>query len=110
MAISYKGSVMTMQGMDGLIRALKSTPDIAKDVLRDAVDKTSFAIAQRMKVLAPRGTGRLISEIHYQPARGLRGGVSIGADAWYWHFLEYGTVKLPAKRLRKWKPRYSRHV
>lgn len=88
---------MAMQGMDGLIRALKDTPDMAKAVLQDAIDKTSFAIAQRMKTLAPRGTGRLISEIQYVPVRGLRGGVAIGADAWYWHFLEYGTVKMAAK-------------
>jgi HK97 gp10 family phage protein len=86
---------MTLTGMSGLLRALKEIPDVAKDELRQAVTVTAFAISQRMKATAPRDSGLLISNIS-SSTRGLTGRVEIGIDPFYWHFLEFGTVKLAA--------------
>lgn len=87
---------MSLTGVAGLIRALQQTPEIAKEELRHVVSTTAFAIAQRMRATVQRASGLLASNIGTSQ-RGLTGYATIGVDAFYWHFLEYGTVKMGAK-------------
>ncbi len=88
---------MTLHGMDALQRAITSMPDVVKDGLSGVVAATTFAIAQGVRARVPRGqTGVLASNIA-SSSRGMNGHVDIGVDAFYWHFLEYGTVKMAAK-------------
>lgn len=87
---------MTLTGMDGLIRALKAMPDVARAELKYAVEATVVAIAQRMRATVARSSGLLLRNISHS-MRGLTGHVEIGVDAFYWHFLEFGTVNMAAK-------------
>lgn len=87
---------MTLTGMDGLIRALRETPDVVKEELKHAVTTTVFAIAQRMRATAPRDSGVLLRSISTS-TRGLTGRVEIGVDAFYWPYIEFGTVKMQAR-------------
>jgi HK97 gp10 family phage protein len=90
-------TVLTLHGMEALQAALVRAPALVKDRTAEAVQQTTFAIAQRMRTLAPRGeTGTLARSIEPR-ARGNSGGVWIGLDAWYWYFLEYGTRHIAAR-------------
>jgi HK97 gp10 family phage protein len=87
---------MTLTGMDGLLRALREIPDVAREELKHAVTTTAFAIAQRMRATAPRDSGLLLRNISAS-TRGLTGRVEIGVDAFYWPYVEFGTVRMPAR-------------
>jgi HK97 gp10 family phage protein len=82
--------------MEALQRAITATPDVVRDALAGVVALTTFAIAQGMRALVPRDKGLLLGNIG-SSANGLTGRVEIGIDAYYWHFLEFGTVKMGAK-------------
>lgn len=88
---------MTLHGMDALQRAITSMPDLVKDELSDVVAATTFAIAQGVRARVPRGATGILAGSIASSSRGMNGHVDIGVDAFYWHFLEYGTVKMPAK-------------
>lgn len=87
---------MTLTGMSGLLRALREMPDVARDELTQAVTTTAFAIGQRMKATVARDSGLLQRNIS-SSVRGLTGRVEIGVDAFYWPYLEFGTVRMAAK-------------
>lgn len=87
---------MTLTGMDGLLRALREIPDVAKEELKHAVATTAAAIAQRMRATAPRDSGLLLSNIS-SSTRGMTGRVEIGVDAFYWPYVEFGTVNMQAR-------------
>lgn len=91
---------MTLTGMDGLLRALRETPEIARAELAYAVSASVAAIAQRMRATVPRRSGLLRSSISTSTRstqRGIVGRVEIGIDPFYWHFLEFGTVNMAAR-------------
>lgn len=88
----------TLVGFDEVRAAVKRVPDEARVVLSDVIAKSTFAVRQRMIAMAPRGeTGRLRAAIS-SSSRGLFGRVVItDPDAYYWRFLEFGTVKMAAR-------------
>lgn len=87
---------MTLQGMGALQKALREAPAAIRAELESAVEQTAFAIAQRMRATVPRQTGLLVGQID-SFRKGLSGRVTIGVDGFYWHYLEYGTVRITAK-------------
>jgi HK97 gp10 family phage protein len=92
---------MTLEGMDALKRAVTEAPQELRRHGSDAVRDTTNAVADRMRrrVSAFSKTGTLLQEIEAKvPVRsGLMGTVSIGPDAFYWRFIEYGTRYLAAR-------------
>lgn len=89
---------MSLTGMDALQRALKTAPDLVKDLASDAVLKTAFATAQRARALVPVRTGALKAAItSAATATNGRVGLSGGEAAFYWRFVEFGTRYMPAR-------------
>lgn len=90
------GFSITLEGMDVVQESLRRVPDETRAALTDIIAKTAFASQQRMIAGAPRGlTGRLKASITAR-SRGLSGFVEI-RDAYYWRFVESGTVRMPAR-------------
>ena len=87
---------LEMPGLKSLQRQLQSAPDHVRDRLGRVVGASTFRIYNMIRTGAWRRTGKLQQAIHYRIS-GLTGRVTIDADAFYWHFLEYGTVKMPAR-------------
>ena len=88
--------VMQLHGMRELQQALVRAPEQVTAHAGDAVAASTFAITQRAKSLVRVSTGLLQSSI-IGSSRGLNGRVVIEGDAYYWRFLEYGTVHMDAK-------------
>jgi HK97 gp10 family phage protein len=88
---------MTLEGMDELQRAITNAPDAAKRHSQQAVSRSTFAIFSRIQAWASahRRTGGLLMGINWK-APGLTGSVTID-NAFYWRFLEYGTVNMKAR-------------
>jgi phage protein, HK97 gp10 family len=94
---------MSLTGMEGLQRALKTAPDLVKAGAADAVLKTGFAIAQRARALVPVRTGDLKDHIA-SASRGTSGRVGMGPGgrrktkpSVYWRYVEFGTRHMPAR-------------
>lgn len=87
---------MTLEGFEALQRVLKKSPEIVLEHAKGAVSASTFSVASRMKATAPRLTGQLRNAISAK-SPGLTGRVLIGPEAFYWRFLEYGTVKMAAR-------------
>ena len=81
---------MSLHGMEAFKRALERTPGMVKNRLAGAVASSTFAVAQGMRAYVPRRTGLLASNITSRVS-GLNGSITIGVDAYYWQFVEYGT-------------------
>ncbi len=86
---------MKLEGMEALQRAITNAPELAKNHAKDAVSRSTFAVYNRMRSRAPRDTGGLQMEIRWT-APGLTGRITIDG-AFYWKYLEYGTVKMTAR-------------
>ncbi len=111
-----------IQGLDALAKALKELPDrVAKNGLRAAVYAGAKVIRDEAKLQAPVATGGLgpnqpppgtlkravilkqIPELSTKNKQtffvtvrqGKKGNLS--QDAWYWRFVEFGTVKMSAR-------------
>jgi HK97 gp10 family phage protein len=87
---------MSLHGFEAIQRAITQAPEQLKDLTADAVEKTTFATAQRMKATVKVKSGKLKRSITAK-SRGLNGRVLIEPDAFYWRFLEYGTVHMSAR-------------
>jgi len=97
------GSVtIKIEGMEALQRALRQAPDVVRARAADAIQASSFAVAQRARGKVPVDTGKLKAAIG-SLARGLNGRVGITdtdmarGPARYWRFVEFGTVRTPAQ-------------
>jgi HK97 gp10 family phage protein len=93
---------MTLTGMEGLQRALKTAPDLVQLGASDAVQKTSFAVAQRARALVPVRTGDLKNHIGSASRKtsgrvGVEGGTGKTDPATYWRYVEFGTRYMPAR-------------
>ena len=100
-------ATMTLEGFEATKRAIAAAPVAAKALAADAVAKSTFAVEQGARALAPHGlTGRLKASITSKatatagrvgiaPGFGI-GGSSKGPEV-YWRFVEYGTVRVPAR-------------
>ena len=93
---------MTLEGMGPLQRALKTAPDVVAELTSAAVTATSFAVAQRARALVPGPPARSKN----RSARRRPGKRPVGRrlesgppspDAFYWRFVEFGTVRHPAR-------------
>ncbi len=90
-------------GLKEANRALKRLPDFAKDRVQQVMDVTAFQVSQAAKAKAPRDTGRLQQAIGWQSRpRSLSAIAGIDPSAFYWKYLEYGTVKMAARPF--WRP------
>jgi HK97 gp10 family phage protein len=83
---------MQLTGARELIAALAAAPERMNTYASAAVAASTVSVAQRMRSLAPRDTGTLQRSIASSSTR-LNGRVTIGADAYYWRFVEYGTTR-----------------
>ena len=108
-----------IKGLDALAKALKELPDrVAKNGLRAAVYAGAKVIRDEAKLQAPVATGTMkravilkqIPELSNKNKQtffvtvrqgkkyrkqGKKGNLS--QDAWYWRFVEFGTVKMSAR-------------
>jgi HK97 gp10 family phage protein len=90
-------------GLKEANKALKRLPDHVRDKVQKTIDVTAFQMARKAEQHAPRLTGQLRSAIVWRPRpRSLSAIVGIEPDAFYWKYLEYGTVKMKAKPF--WRP------
>lgn len=80
---------MSASGLSELRQGLANAPDVARERVAGAVSTSTFSTANRVRNLAPQDTGTLRRAIA-SSARGLRGRVTIGPEAHYWKFIEYG--------------------
>jgi HK97 gp10 family phage protein len=83
---------MQLTGARELIAALAAAPERMNTYASAAVAASTVSVAQRMRSLAPRDTGTLQRSIVSSSTR-LNGRVTIGPDAYYWRFVEYGTTR-----------------
>lgn len=88
--------VMQLSGIKELQRALKECSEVAVAEIEQAIASSTFSMTQRMRSLAVERTGTLRRAIAGK-ATGLNGRVTIGREAYYWRFLEYGTIHMPAR-------------
>jgi HK97 gp10 family phage protein len=96
----------TLEGFEATKRAIAAVPEAAKALAADAVAKSTFAVEQAARARAPRGlTGRLRAAITSKAtATAGRVGIAPGfgisgrpGPEVYWRFVEYGTVRMPAR-------------
>lgn len=97
------GSQSEFVGLKEANAALKRLPDFARDEVQAVMDVTAFQVAQGAIARAPDGaTGRLKESIRSRSRPKALDAV-VGLEKglitypFYWKFLEYGTVKMPAR-------------
>ena len=79
-------------------QALKRLPEFARHEAQRTIDVTAFQVSQRASRHAPRRTGRLQAAVTWQSRpRSVSAIVAVEGDAFYWKYLEYGTVKMAAR-------------
>lgn len=89
---------MKLDGMEALQRAIVAQPVRVKAYASDAVSASTFAIAQRMRATVPVRSGVLKSQITPIVGRAsLSARIEIAPEAFYWRFVEYGTVRVGAR-------------
>src|SRR5688572_18375743 len=86
---------MSLTGFEETQRALLRAPELVKSLASSAVAATTFAVAQRAKLLVPVLTGTLKNSIEgNRPSAGGwpgRVGISASTNVYYWRFVEFGT-------------------
>ena len=87
---------MSLEGFEKLQAAIKTSPELVRLHAEDTIAKSTFSTAQRMRGTVAVRTGRLKRAISTS-ARGLNGRVLIEPKAFYWRFVEYGTVNMAAQ-------------
>lgn len=87
---------MHLSGVEELQQALRDSIADVRLHTENAIAASVSALERRIIFAAPRRSGVLKGDVFSQ-VRGLSGGVGFGADAFYWHFVEYGTVKMAAQ-------------
>lgn len=85
-------------GLKEANRALRSLPEWAKPGLQKVMDTTGYRVSSRASATVARRTGFLQARIKWQSRpRTLAAVVGVAPEAFYWKFLEYGTVKMQAQ-------------
>lgn len=82
--------------------ATRIAPRVAHRLARATVHKIAGEVRKRMRQKAPKDDGTLRKSIHTQRRRGtpteavsdvrISHGQNVKHDAWYWRFVEFGTV------------------
>lgn len=77
--------------------ALKRMPEHVRSNTQQVMDTTAFQIARKAEATVKRRTGLLAGSITWKSnPRWLNAIVAVDRVAFYWKFLEYGTVKMGA--------------
>lgn len=87
----------TWVGLTEANRALRQLPAFARPRVQTVMDRTGFRVSQRAHQLVRRRTGLLAEKIRWESRPRTLGAV-VGVDpvAFYWKFVEYGTVNMGA--------------
>lgn len=99
--------VLEIEGLEELKDTLGDfLPREANNILRRTITKVAANIRDDMRKEAPKDEGVLRKAITSRRNRGTPDSIEAGVyithgkkvrnSAWYWHFLEYGTVNHPA--------------
>lgn len=85
----------------------KIAPKVARRLARGTVHKIAGQMRNEMRRKAPKDDGTLRKAIHTKRRRGtptmavsdvrIAKGRNAKHDAWYWHFVEFGTVRSAAQ-------------
>ena len=80
-------------------RALKQLPEFAKSRVQPVMDTTAFQVYNLARARVPVRTGRLKAALAWESRpRSLRAVMGTAdPQAFYWKFLEYGTVRMAAR-------------
>lgn len=79
-------------------RALRQLPENVKSEAQATMDVTAFHVARGAQARVHRRTGFLLARIRWASRpRSLSAVVGVDSEAFYWKFLEYGTVKMDAQ-------------
>lgn len=93
-----------LEGFDALLLALRRQPVLARKLLSQVVERSTFNVVTRARGLVPVDTGDLLHAID-SSTRGLNGRVGITesrasgsqSPGVYWKFVEFGTVHQAAR-------------
>ena len=85
-----------IEGLEHAIRQFRRAPELARKHIGEAIRRTELSAADRVFDSAPRDTGLLRRSVESKTT-GLTARIVIEADAYYWRFVEFGTVKLAAR-------------
>lgn len=78
-------------------RALRQLPEFARPRVQAVMDRTGFRVAQGAQQRVRRRTGFLAARIRWESRpRTLSAVAGVSPEAFYWKFLEYGTVHMEA--------------
>jgi HK97 gp10 family phage protein len=89
---------MTLEGIERTLAALRRAPEVTRVHASGAVATSTFAVAQAARALVPVATGNLKAAIEAsRVVNGLSGRVGVTKDAYYWRFVEFGTVHRAAR-------------
>ena len=124
------GAEVKIEGFDDLARKLRElVPAMRKRVLRNALSAGARLVRDDAKRNAPilsasakapyrtpgtlkkairvrsskqaRRAGDVGVFVNVKPAKGIARGAKSSTDPFYWHFLEFGTAKMPARSFLK---------
>jgi HK97 gp10 family phage protein len=89
---------VTVTGLKEANRALRKLPKYAKEQIQPVMDKTAYLVANQAAARAPRGeTGNLRRGFRWESKPRSVAAHVIIEGAYYWRFVEFGTVKMPAR-------------
>lgn len=85
-------------GLKEANRALKQLPEFARVHVQQMMDVTAHQVAEGARRRAPVRTGALARAIGWSSRpRSLSAVAGVDPSAFYWKFLEYGTVRMGAR-------------
>lgn len=91
---------LVLEGMEQTLRAMRRAPDVFRKHISVGVGVSTLRLANAARNKAPVATGNLKNNIDADHADGtLTGNVGIRdqSEAFYWYFIEFGTVNLTAR-------------
>jgi len=97
---------LDIHGIESTVDLLKNVaPRSANNILRNTVTDVARDLAKDIKNTAPKDEGTLRKSIQAKRRKGRRDEIAASvlfrrdakADGFYWRFIEYGTVKDPAR-------------
>lgn len=87
-----------VEGLKEANAALRKLPEFARDDAQKVFDVTAFQVSRAAQAQAPNKTGLLRRSIDWATRpRSLSAVVTVAREAFYWRFVEFGTVKMPAR-------------
>lgn len=109
---NFRAQGMAIEGMEELVQTLNDfMPREARNLARSVVHASAGKVRNRMRQRAPKDTGTLRKAITTKRGRGtptrvfsdvlITKGKGQTNDAWYWHFVEFGTKGYSAGETRR---------